>query len=328
MIRIGLIGASRIAQEAIIAPARDIPEVSVDVIAASDLDRAHAYAELHRIPQALGSYDALIALEDIDLIYIGLPPHAHKEWAIKAMESGKHVLCEKPLALSLQDADAMTTCAMQNDRSLIEAFHYRFHPLFIRTMDLVRNKALGALKSAHGKFNVPVTFTNREFRYQPEMGGGALMDLGCYPIHWLRSIFGTTPKVMGSEVTLARYGVDVATRADLQFDNGATATIECSMDESLPNTLDATLVVKGVDGVLNVSNPLQPELGSRLTLDSKSTRLDEQYEGSTFPYQLRYVTQQLRANAPALTGGVDAVANMRVIEDIYKKAGHKTHPGI
>jgi len=179
--RIGLLGASKIAQTAILAPLRGDARFVVTAVAARDPTRACAYANDHGIASAAESYESLIARDDVDIVYNGLPPAGHAQWSIAALKAGKAVLCEKPFARNAGEAEAMVDAARATGPPLLEAFHYRFHAVMRRAEDLVRHGALGALSGGAGEFNISVPRTPGELRWSRDLGGGAMMDLGCYP---------------------------------------------------------------------------------------------------------------------------------------------------
>ncbi|NRA30830.1 MAG: Gfo/Idh/MocA family oxidoreductase [Parvularculaceae bacterium] len=302
--------------DAIIRPAALMPNVSVHGIAASESTRAQRYAQQVDIPKAYETAEELYAAPAIDLVYIGLPPSAHASVAIAALKAGRDVLCEKPLALDATEAKTMADVAVAEDRLLIEAFHYRYHPLMQRLLGIVESGCLGEIYDIQAHFSVPVPQTAGEFRYNPTLGGGALMDLGCYPIHWIRTVTGTEPIVLEAEVLALQNGVDVTTRAVLSVSDTCRAEVYCSMSERLPRGIDAGLEVRGTQGRVILSNPLQPEFGSVLTLEVGGGREVSTFDGSTFPHQLRDVLARLEDRSQPLTGGEDAVANMAVIDAI------------
>jgi predicted dehydrogenase len=322
MIRIGLLGASRISHGAIIEPAAKIDGVEVSCVAARDADRAADFAKEHGIPHVAHDYDALIAGDQVDLIYNGLPPSGHARWSIAALEAGKHVLCEKPFAMNSDEAQAMVDAAETTGNILIEAFHHRFHPAWIRALEIIRGGALGTVRRIYGRFNVAIGFDPAEIRYVPELGGGAMMDLGCYPVHWVRSVMGTEPEVVSASANRHESGVDTSMQAELEFPNGAMAKVECSMSEDLPEGLDVELEVEGDSGKLIMTNPLVPHAGSEIIVESNGDTVREEFAGeSTYYHQLLHTAQVLRGEAVPLTGGADAVGNMRALDAAYRLAG-------
>ena len=199
MLKIGLLGASKIAPNAVIAPARDRADVIVQAVGARDPDRARGYAQTHDIPEVADSYAALIERDDIDLVYIALPPAAHLEWARHALAAGKAVLCEKPFAMDATQARLMVAAATVARHPLIEAFHYRFHQVIRTARRLIKDGAIGNPRGGRAYFNLTIAKTPGELRWIRGQGGGALMDLGCYPLHALRTLFDTEPRIVRAE---------------------------------------------------------------------------------------------------------------------------------
>ena len=322
VIRIGLLGASRIAVPAVIRPAADIGEVEITAVAARNADRAAGYAAEHGIGNVVADYAALVVSDDVDLVYNGLPPSEHMEWSIAAMANGKDVLCEKPFALNALQAERMVDKAGEYDRTLIEAFHYRFHPLFERVLEVVAAGEIGDIRSLEAAFNYPIPYRAGELRHEFELGGGALMDLGCYPMHWVRTVMQAEPTMISAIARQDRAGVDVAMDALLEFPGGARAEVSTSMAEEQPPVLHAQLVVEGDKGKLTAVNPLSPHGGHELIVATGDGRRSEELPGeTTYHHQLRHVVSVLAGDARPLTGGADAVANMRIIDAAYRAAG-------
>jgi predicted dehydrogenase len=317
-VRIGLLGASRIAPTAVIAPARDNPNFVVAAVAARDPARARAYAAEHDIAGVEPDYAALVRRDDLDLIYNGLPPAAHKDWTIAALEAGKAVLCEKPFARNAGEARAMVQAADAAGRVLLEAFHYRFHPVMRAAVALAREGSLGELRSVEAIFEVPIGRTPGELRWRADQGGGALMDLGTYTVHAVRSVIGVEPRVVAADGVFEGE-VDAAMRASLEFANGAAGEVACSMTASAPR---ATLSVTGSRGSLEIVNFLAPQLGCRFTtvIDGQTRR--HGVDGpSTYAAQLIHLHEVMTGAVQPLTGGADAIANMATIDAIYAAAG-------
>jgi predicted dehydrogenase len=315
-IRIGILGAGRIAVPAIIAPSRDHSDITVHCIAARDAERAQAFARAHEIPFWAASYDAMLAREDIDLVYIGLPPMLHREWTERALRAGKAVLCEKPFALNAGEAEAMVTAASRAGVPLIEAFHYRYHPLF-RTLEvLLADGAIGRVVSARAWLRYPIPDDAGEHRWSAAAGGGALMDLGCYPVHALRSLLGDA-KVADARMAFER-GVDRAVAACLSFASGARATLHASMRASVPSS---GIILNGTSGRLMVRGFLMPHRGAEAVLERGGMRTRLGVDPvTTFAAQLDHVVTALRGEVQPLTGGADAVANMAMIDAIRAQA--------
>jgi predicted dehydrogenase len=317
-IRIGLLGASRIARTAVIAPARENRHFVVGGVAARDAERARAYAGEHGISHVANDYAALLGRDDIDVVYNGLPPAGHKRWTIAALEAGKTVLCEKPFARNATEARDMVAAAEATGGLLVEAFHYRFHPVMRAAVALAHEGALGDLRTLEAIFEVSIPRAPDELRWSANQGGGALMDLGTYTVHAVRSVAGAEPEVVSAEGAFEG-GVDAAMRASLKFPTGATATIACSMTVAAPR---ATLTVIGSRGTMEIVNFLAPQLGCRFTTVIDGEERRHGVEGpTTYAAQLSHLYEVMSGKIAPLTGGADAIANMGVIDAIYAAAG-------
>jgi predicted dehydrogenase len=220
-IGIGLLGAARITDKAVVYPVHVIPQVKLAAMAARDRARAEATAEVWGVADVVDDYQAVIDHADVDLVYNPLPINLHAEWTIKALEAGKHVLCEKPFAMNADEARAMLAAAERSEGRLIEAFHYRYHPAFQTCMDWIAAGAIGELREIDAVFNVGIKDNGTEIRHRVETGGGAMMDLGCYPLHWALSVMGAEPVSVEAAATLTRAGVDETMSATLTFEGGA-----------------------------------------------------------------------------------------------------------
>jgi predicted dehydrogenase len=195
-------------------------------VGSRDEAKAKAYAEKNNIPRAYGSYEALLADPDVQVIYNGLPNGMHAEWTIKALQAGKHVLCEKPFALTLADVDAMFAAAQSAGRVLAEAFMYRHHPMILKAKELVDGGAIGTPRFLRASFSF---YLDRAYnvRWDPAIGGGALWDVGCYPMSLARYFFGAPERVQGWQVT-SPSGVDETLVGTLFFSGQRVAQIDCS----------------------------------------------------------------------------------------------------
>jgi len=318
-LRIGILGAARIAPEAIGLPASGDPRAQLQAIAARDPARARAMARDLGIAHVAESYDALIARQDVDLVYIALPPSAHAAWAVAALGAGKHVLCEKPLARNLCEARAM--CGAASGARLIEAFHYRYHPLFAYVMEVLAGGHLGPVRHVEAALEIRLSPAAAAIRRRPELGGGALMDLGCYAAHWIRSVTGAEPVVASAQAIRSASGVDDAVQADLLLPGGATARLACSFIQP-EHALRKSLDIQCRDGRLSVDNPLNPQKGHAVTVTQGGRT--ETYAFSrrpTFDWQLSAVIDGLRGGQPLPTEGDDLLRNAAVLDAIARRAG-------
>jgi predicted dehydrogenase len=315
-----MLGAAKIGPNALILPARLGAEATVDVVAARDPERARRYAAEHGIPRVAPTYAAVIADPEIDVVYNPLPMNQHCHWTIEALRAGKHVLCEKPFAANAAEAERMVAAAVEAGRLLVEAFHYRYHPLFERVLGIVRSGELGALRHMTGVFKVAIKDKD-DLRHRYDTAGGATMDLGCYPLHWMRQVAGTEPRVVSARAEEGARYVDLTMHVELAFPGGLTGTMITSMADH--EKFDTSLTVEGSRGTLNVVNPLAPHHGHelRLSVGGKETteKVDDGF--TTYRHQLVAFVDAVRSGRELTTMGADSIANMRLIDAVYRAAG-------
>ncbi len=315
-LRIGLLAASKIAVGAVLAPASERDDVAITAVAARDPARARAYAEKHGIPAAAESYDALLARDDVDVVYIGNPIAGHAEWTIKAAHAGKAVLCEKAFALNADEARAMVAAAKAAGQPLLEAFHYRFHNVMRRAEAIVASGELGPIVRADATFDALIAYDPDEIRWRADQGGGALGDLGSYPSHALRTLMGEA-EVVSAAIELQE-GVDATTSANLAFAGGVPGSLRCSM---VAERFDATLTLEGARGRLSIRNYLAPQAGCSFRVTIGEAVRQEPVDGpSTYAAQLEHLVQVVRNGAAPLTGGRDAIANLALMDAIRRAA--------
>jgi predicted dehydrogenase len=318
-VRIGVLGAARITPMALLRPARQVPEAAITAVAARDPARARAFATKHGIGRVHDSYAALIADPEIDAIYNPLPNSHHAEWTIRALDAGKDVLCEKPLASNADEARQMAAAAERNGRRLVEAFHWRFHPLAARMREIIDSGVLGPLRHVEATMCIPLPLPN-DIRYQFALAGGATMDVGCYTISVVRFLAGAEPEVVSARARLARPDVDRAMTAALAFPGGVTGRITCSLFSARLLWLQA--IVRGAAGEMRVCNPFAPHFYHRLSLRTPSGRTAERVAGdATYTHQLRAFVAAVRDRTPTPTDPPHAIANMTVIDAVYRTAG-------
>jgi predicted dehydrogenase len=319
-LRIGILGAARIAPAALTKPAADLDGVRVAAVAARDRAKAEAFASKRGVDRVVGSYDELVADPELDAIYNPLPNGLHGRWTIAALEAGKHVLCEKPFTANRDEAVEVADAADRSGRVVMEAFHYRYHPLAGRVREIVESAELGELRHVEAWNCFPLPRFS-DIRYRLDLAGGALMDAGCYAVHMLRLVGLGEPTVASATAKLHGEGIDRAMAAELRFDAGHTGTLHCSMwSRSL---LHLSVRVVGSEGELRVLNPIAPQFPHRLTIRTGSRkRVEPVPKRSTYSYQLEAFRDAVAGNASAnLTPPSDSIANMAVIDDIYRAAG-------
>lgn len=320
MIKIGILGSARIVPWAMIHPANRRDDVIIHAIAASRPGKAKEFANEHGIAVVHDSYDALIADPDIDVIYNPLPPAWHAKYTIKALNARKHVLCEKPFAMNATEAMAMNEAAKRNGVRVVEAFHDHYHPVFQYALTLRKSGRLGKIKTVEAVFNHTIPYDEAEFRHHPHLGGGALMDLGCYPVRWCRNIIGEEPKVVSAVASLTAQGADEEITANFSFKSGAKASIEARMTPGWE--YHARLSVNAENGSVTLVNSLLPHLGHSI-IESLNGGLKEftLAGGTTFDYQLDQFVTALRTGNPMATEGANPIGNMTTIDAIYAAAG-------
>jgi predicted dehydrogenase len=317
-LRIGILGAARIAPMALIRPAREVEGVEVAAIAARDPVRAEKFAAKHGIARVHKSYDALLADDAVDAIYNPLPNGLHAEWSIRALEAGKHVLCEKPIAANAAEAQQMAEAAQRTGRVLTEAFHWRYHPLAARMREVVRTE-IGEIRHIEAMLCFPLPFFN-DIRYSWALAGGAMMDAGCYTVNMVRWLAGAEPEVVRAGARLARPNVDRYMQADLRFPDGRTARVTASLFSARLVAIKAW--AQGSGGEMHVLNPLAPHFYHSLKVVKPSGTTRERIRGdATYTLQLRAFAEHVRGGQPMSSDARDGIANMRVIDAIYRAAG-------
>ncbi len=312
VLRIGILGAAKVATYAMIAPANLNANVMVQSVAARDKARAADYAIKHDIPEFFDSYDALIASPNIDAVYVALPPNVHAQWSVAAMEAGKHVLCEKPFTLDSNQVRAMNATAERTGKIMMEAQHTHYHPMLSRMRDLVREGVFGTIQRAECHFNIELKDVPGELRFLPDVGGGALWDLGVYCAFWLRSIFAAEPKIISARQRFAPSGADIETSAELKISDSFPATLSCSMDKPLSFYLD----IIGSKGRLH-SRWREKTLS--ITLNGITT--DETFgDRTSYDYQLDAFVDAVKTGIPAPTSGEDSLKTILLLEAIVAAA--------
>jgi predicted dehydrogenase len=318
-VRIGVLGAARIAPSALIKPAKDNADVVVAAVAARDSSRARAFAAKHGIARVHESYEALIADPDLDAVYNPLPNGLHGKWTRAALAAGKHVLCEKPFTANAAEAREIADLAAKSDRVVMEAFHYRYHPLALRTEQIIASGELGKLERVEAALCFPLPKFS-DIRYNYSLAGGAMMDAGCYAVHMARTFGGSTPEVVSAQAKLRDPQVDRAMTAELRFAEGHTGRVRCSMWSS--RLFEITAHVVGERGEVRLFNPVTPQFFHRLSIRSSDGKRVERFpRRPSYAYQLDAFAGAVLRGEPVKTTPADAVENMTVIDAIYRTAG-------
>ena len=258
---LGILGAANIAREF----AEDVQAtntVVVTAVASRTAQKARAFANSFGIATAYASYDALLQDANIEAVYLPLPNSMHAEWAIKAAQHGKHVLCEKPLGVGLAQVQSMFAAAKANKVMLLEAYPYWFQPQTREMLRLLSSGAIGRVRDVHAAFSFMLGQSPGNIRLNPELGGGALLDLGCYNLSFIRLVMGEAPVRVRAQPVWTADGVDISMQASLEFADGRTASIACAMDSAY----NRHATITGTAGVMqtNYVNHTERELPSQL----------------------------------------------------------------
>jgi predicted dehydrogenase len=329
-IRWGVMGTAKIATTNVLPAMRRAERSEVVAIASRDPSRAREVAASLGIARAHGSYESLLEDPDVDAVYIPLPNHLHAEWTLRAAGAGKHVLCEKPLAMNASQAREMVEATRRAGVGLMEAFMYRFHPQWTRIRELVAESRLGELGVIQGFFSYR-NVDPANIRNVPEFGGGALLDIGCYPINAARMLFDAEPvAATGFVHRHPTFGTDATTSAILDF-GGRHAAFTCSTEHEF----DQWLHVVGSEGRLLVETPFNPprDRPARLVLTRGPRSLgDPRPEAIDVSAADQYRIMVDRFSAAVLDGEEmptspeDAVGNMRAIDMVLQGGGDGDQP--
>jgi len=317
-LRIGVLGAARITPMALVRPATRVPGAVVAAVAARDPQRAEAFAKKHGIETIHPSYDDLLADDSIEAIYNPLPNALHAEWTIKALDAGKHVLCEKPFTSNEAEAMTVAEAAAKSGLVVMEAYHYRYHPLAERMRTVVHGGQLGEVQHVHVAMCFPLPKFS-DIRYSYPLGGGASMDC-CYAVHVMRLLGSSEPTVESAKALLRTPEVDRAMSVKYSFADGSTGSTETSMWSR--KLLQFAVKVSGTRGTMSVLNFIAPQHYNRLTLNVDGRKTSERLRGpATYDLQLKAFIAAVREGGPVLTPPEDAILTMRVIDDIYRTSG-------
>jgi D-xylose 1-dehydrogenase (NADP+, D-xylono-1,5-lactone-forming) len=291
-LRWGLLSTARI-NRAVIPAIRGSARSELTAVASRTLERAREYAAEWHIPRALGSYEALVHDPDVDVLYIPLPNHLHAEWTVNALEAGKHVLCEKPLALSVEDVDRIADACRRTGKAAAEAFMYRHHPLTAAVQAFAAGGRLGAIKIYRGAFTFLLT-REGDVRLDPAMGGGSLWDVGCYPVSYANLIARAAPvEVLGWQRASDR-GVDMEFFGMMRYADGSVA----QFDSGFAGPFRAEMEVVGTGGTLRIYRPFKTDERSRLEF----TAATDEVENVAFAADAAYSGEVADMESAALDG--------------------------
>lgn len=317
----GIMGCAGIAKRAVIPGLQLSGLNEVAAIASRDLDNAKRTAEELNIPTAYGSYEELLADDSIDVIYIPLPNHLHREWTIRAAEAGKHILCEKPLALNEKEAAEMAEACAKAGVLLSEAFMYRYHPRYEMIKDIIASGQIGEVRAIRSAFTFNNAGDKKNVRYRKDWGGGSIYDVGCYPINAARLLLGQEPKAVTVQALFSQEHDDVDMMASglIEFDNSVSLSFDCGMWAAFRNPLE----VLGSEGIIEVPSAyVTPNPGSgNFFVTAKGERKEiEVAHVNAYTEQADHLARAIAGNAAMRFDAMDAIANMRVIDACLESA--------
>lgn len=318
-VRWGVLSTAKIGREKVIPAMQEGRYCEVVALASRSLDRAEATAEALGIPKAFSAYEDLLEDPEIDAVYIPLPNHLHVPWTLKALEAGKHVLCEKPLGLTAAEAQQVVEAAREHPHlKVMEAFMYRYHPQWQHAKELVDRGAIGELRTIHTAFSY-FNADPTNIRNQPEIGGGALMDIGCYGVSLSRFLFGREPeRVVGEMEADPELGIDCLTSAMLDFGKG-TATFTCATQLIPHQRVD----IFGTEGRIEIEIPFNapPDRETRIWLIVDGSKEEITFEAANqYTLQGDFFSRAVLDDTEVPMPIEDAVEDMKVIEGIVRSA--------
>ena len=312
----GLLSTARI-NRLVLAGMAESERAEAIAVASRDAARAESYAREHGIERAYGSYDALLEDEDVEAVYISLPNSMHVDWTLRALDAGKHVLCEKPLSRRPDEVEQAFDLAESAGLVLSEGFMWRHHPQTAKLTELVDDGAIGRLRvvSAAFSFQLAAVHGADDARFRPELEGGSLMDVGCYCVNAIRLLAGEPEQVWGEQL-VGDSGVDVCFAATLRLPEGVLGHFDCGFVLPYRDELE----VVGEEASLYVETPWQVRSpGIELRSGERVERIAVP-PANSYRLEVENVSDAVRGSAPLLLGRDDAVGQARTLDALYRSA--------
>ena len=324
-LRIGILGAARITELSLIGPARTTGDRLV-AVAARDRSRASEFAERHGVERVHDSYAALLADPEVEVVYNPLANSLHGPWNRAAVQAGKHVLTEKPSASNAEEARDVRDAAVKAGVTVVEGFHYPYHPLHHRLLELATSGELGELREVEIHMVMPAP-DDGDPRWRLDLAGGGLMDVGCYGLHALRMLgatLGGSVQLVGARAGERDAGVDAWLDTSLELPGGVPATVRSGMNGP---AFDFSYRLVGSRGQAFAPEYVRPHLGDTIVVSGPDgERVEELGTRSSYTYQLEALAAHLRDGTPLITDADDAVANMELVDEVYRAAGLSPRP--
>jgi len=317
-LRWGVISTSNIGRAAVNPAIQASHNGELMAVASRNEQAAREFAEKEGIPEHFGSYEALLEDERIDAVYNPLPNSLHREWTIRAAEKGKHILCEKPLALNGAECREMEAAASANGVKLMEAFMYRFHPRTERVLEMVRGGTIGELRMIRSSFTFLLT-SPENIRWDPVLGGGALMDVGCYCVNVIRTLAGMEPEEVQARANWRSTGVDEEMVGVLRFANGVQAHFDCALTMERCEAYE----VAGTEGHLRVPAAFLPGTDDAIIEEhrGRGEKTIHSIKGADeYRLMVEHFSDCVLNDLSVRYSSEEAALNMRVIEALYESA--------
>ena len=324
----GILSTAKIGREKVIPAMQQSNFVDVLGISSRDPENAKQVAARLGIPRAYGSYEELLNDPEIEAIYNPLPNHMHLDWSLKAMDAGKHVLCEKPIGMDSHEAERLMEAAKKYPKlKIMEAFMYRFHPQWQKTLDLVRQGSIGKVQTIHTFFSY-YNVDPENIRNRLDVGGGALMDIGCYCISFPRFLLGREPERVSAIMDLdPEMKTDRLSSGILDFSDGITASFSCST-QLVPYQRTQ---VFGTDGRIEIEIPVNapPDIETRIWIQTGAKTQEITFDAvDQYKLQGEEFSKAILEDEPVPIPLEDALNNMKVIDAFRKSAGTRAWKNI
>ncbi len=323
-VRWGILSTANIGRAAVVPAIQASGNGEVVAVASRDLDRALGYATRFAIPNSYGSYDALLADPQVDAVYVPLPNSLHAPWVLRALDAGKHVLCEKPMGVSAAECYEMADAAESRRLKLMEAFMYRFHPQIEAALTLLEGGAIGELRHMQSSFSFRLTRPDN-IRLQPDLGGGSLMDVGCYCVNIVRTFANEEPVEAQAFARWHPNGVDEQMMGALRFPSGMTAQFDCALSLARRESF----VAAGTEGTLELPRAFLPGMDATTVLLRRGYK-DENTRTIAGVDEYRLLVEHfadcILTNTSPLFDAREAAGNMRAIEALYRSAAANGAP--
>lgn len=324
----GVLGAASIAVQRTMPAMREAPSATLHALASRDADKARSVAARFEAPRAYGGYDQLLADPEVDAVYIPLPNRLHFEWSIRALEAGKHVLCEKPLCLTSREVERLCAARDRSGRHIEEAFGYRNHAQWAKVVELIASGAIGPVRAAHAVL-AKQFLDPSDVRNDPAAGGGALYDLGSYAINALNLVCGRAPlRVAALAEHDPRFGIDRLTSALLDYGDAHASLTVASQAGPAAWATHQQLTVLGARGWLRLNFPFAQarpvacriEVGDEQSVGAVPTAVHEFAPANQYALQIERFSRRVLGASVAAWPIEDALATLRTIESIFASA--------